>query len=78
MAVINCAARDLNGAEDDVAVTKWVDVFLVEPAFPRKRGTTAVTGGRDVYVEIIGETTSGGAGQTAGQVVRRDLPYLVK
>ena len=78
MAVVNCAARGLNGSENDVAVTKWVDVFLVEPAFPRKRGNTAVTGGRDVYVEIIGETTSGGAGQTAGQVVRRDLPYLIK
>ena len=78
MAVINCAARGLNGSENDVAVTKWVDVFLVEPAFVRKRGTTAVTGGRDVYVEIIGETITGAAGATAGQVVRRDVPYLVK
>lgn len=78
MAVVNCAARRLNGAEDDVPVVKFVDVFLVEPAFPRKRGNTAVTGGRDVYVEIIGETPTGAAGATAGQVVRRDVPYLIK
>jgi hypothetical protein len=78
MAVLNCEARNLNGAETDVPVLKWVDVFLVEPAFVRKRGNTAVTGGRDVYVEIIGETVAGGAGSTAGQVVRRDVPYLIK
>jgi Flp pilus assembly protein TadG len=78
IAVINCEARNLNGAETDVPVIKWVDVFLVEPAFVRKRGNTAVTGGRDVYVEIIGETVAGGAGSTAGQVVRRDVPYLIK
>ena len=78
MAVLNCEARNLNGAENDVPVLKWVDVFLVEPAFVRKRGNTAVTGGRDVYVEIIGETVAGGAGSVAGQVVRRDVPYLIK
>ena len=78
MAVLNCEARNLNGAENEVPVLKWVDVFLVEPAHVRKRGNTAVTGGRDVYVEIIGETVAGGAGSVAGQVVRRDVPYLIK
>jgi hypothetical protein len=78
VAVINCEARELNGAEQDVEVLKWVDVFLVEPAFVRKRGTTAVTGGRDVYVEVIGETGAGTHGSTVGQVVRRDVPYLIK
>lgn len=77
VAVLNCEALGLNGSEDDVSVLKWVDVFLVEPAFQRDRGNTAVTGGRDVYVEIIGETQVG-AGATAGQVIRRDVPYLVK
>jgi hypothetical protein len=78
IAVLNCEARNLNGAENDVTVLKWVDIFLVEPAYVRKRGNTAVTGGRDVYVEIIGETVAGGAGSVAGQVVRRDVPYLIK
>jgi hypothetical protein len=39
-----------------------------------RRGTNA----GDIYVEVIGETTSGGAGATAGQVVRRDKPYLIQ
>jgi hypothetical protein len=78
MAVINCEALGLNGAESNVDVQKWVDVFLVEPAYVRKRGTTAITGGRDVYVEIIGETTPGRTGETAGQVIKRDVPYLVR
>ena len=78
VAVLNCKALGLNGAEQDQPVLKWVDIFLVEPAFPRKRGNQAVTSDRDVYVEIIGETQSGAAGQTAGQVVKRDTPYLVK
>ncbi len=80
MAVINCEARRLNGAEEDVPVEKFVDVFLVEPAFVRRRASDGafVTGGRDVYVEIIGETPTGAAGSTAAQVVRRDVPYLIK
>jgi hypothetical protein len=78
MAVINCEALGLNGAEDDVKVEKWVDVFLVEPTYVRKRGTTAITGGRDVYVEIIGETTPGRTGSTTGQVIKRDVPYLIR
>jgi hypothetical protein len=27
---------------------------------------------------VIGETLTGSAGATAGQVVRRDLPYLIE
>jgi hypothetical protein len=51
---------------------KWVELFLVEPSLQRDR-----TDANDVYAEFIGETQLG-AGQTAGQVVRRDVPYLVK
>ena len=51
---------------------KWIEFFLVEPSLQRPN-----TDANDVYVEIIGETSLG-AGSTAGQVVRRDTPYLVK
>ena len=77
-AVINCEAQNLNGSETGVHVLKWVDLFLVEPSFQRRRGTTVVTEASDVYVELIGETGTGAAGSTAGQVVRRDVPYLIK
>lgn len=78
VAVLNCEALGLNGAETNQPVLKWVDLFLVEPAVVRKRGNAAVTGARDVYVEILGETDVGRYGSTVGQVVRRDVPYLVR
>ena len=31
----------------------------------------------DIYIEVIKETQVG-AGATAGQAIRRDVPYLVK
>ena len=77
-AVINCEAHNLNGSETGVPVLKWVDLFLVEPSYQRRRGSTVVTEATDVYVELIGETASGTAGNTAGQVVRRDVPYLIE
>jgi len=79
VAVINCEAQGLGGREYGVQVLKWVDVFLVEPAIARPQGggPSARTGNGDIYVEMIGEVQTG-AGSTAGQVVRRDVPYLVK
>jgi hypothetical protein len=77
VAVINCEAQGLAGREYDVQVIKWVDVFLVEPAYPRGNGSDTRTTNGDIYVEMIGETQTG-AGSTAGQVIRRDVPYLVK
>ena len=77
-AVLNCDAYGLNGSETGVPVLKWIDLFLVEPSHNRGNGGNKRTDAKDVYVEVIGETSSGAAGQTAGQVVRRDLPYLVK
>jgi hypothetical protein len=72
-AVLNCHARDVHGGGGTVyPVLKWIDMFLVEPSLQRNR-----TDANDVYVEIIGETQMG-AGASAGQVVRRDVPYLVK
>ena len=73
-AVINCTAQSVNGHSENVQVEKWIELFLVEPSLNRLSGRTN-TG--DVYTEVIGETQTG-AGATAGQVIRRDLPYLVK
>ena len=72
-AVLNCNAYDVHGGSNTVyPVLKWIELFLVEPSIQRDR-----TDANDVYAEIIGQTSMG-AGQTAGQVVRRDVPYLVK
>ena len=73
-AVINCTANNVHGSSTNVPVEKWIELFLVEPSIDRASGRTNKG---DVYVEVIGETIAG-AGATAGQVVRRDLPYLVK
>jgi len=72
VAVINCGAEGVAGRTTDVEVTRWIEVFLVEPSLPRAR-----TEASDVYVEVIEETEVGG-GSTAGQVVQRAVPYLVR
>jgi Flp pilus assembly protein TadG len=73
VAVINCTANSVGASSTDVPVQKWVDVFLVEPSLPRPR-----TEQSDIYVEVIEQTATAGGGGTAGQVVRRDTPYLIK
>jgi len=73
VAVINCNAEGVKGRTVDVNVTRWIDVFLVEPSLPRAR-----TENSDVYVEIIGQTSLAGGGSTAAQTIRRDVPYLVQ
>lgn len=73
-AVINCNAYNVHGGGNTVyPVLKWLELFLVEPSLQRPN-----TDPNDVYVEIIGETTLQASGATAGQVTRRDVPYLVK
>ncbi|WP_395000303.1 pilus assembly protein TadG-related protein [Sphingomonas sp.] len=72
LAVVNCTANGVNGNSTNVPVQKWMEMFLVEPSLNRTR-----TNAGDIYAEVIRETISG-AGATAGQVVRRDTPYLVK
>ena len=72
VAVVNCTAASVNGSSTNVPVVKWIDVFLVQPSVARDR-----TSAGDIYGEVIGETQSG-AGQTAGQVVRRDVPYIIR
>jgi Flp pilus assembly protein TadG len=76
VAVINCGAESIqggvNGKKSNVGVTKWIDVFLVEPSVARTR-TTA----NDLYVEVIKERDIG-SNATTGGTVRRDVPYLIE
>lgn len=73
VAVVNCVAQGVQGQAKGVSVLKWVEVFFVEPSLARSR-----TSPGDIYVEIVRETTAGGSAPTNPQVVRRDVPYLVK
>ena len=73
VAVINCEAEDVGASSRNIDVLKWIEVFLIEPTVPRPRSENS-----DIYVEIIGETQVAGGGGTAGQVVRRDVPYLIE
>lgn len=83
-AVINCDARNISPSDTNIPVLKWVDLFLVEPSFARdkcKSGAgcgTAYSQKSDVYVELIGETESGGSGNGGAQTVARDVPYLIE
>lgn len=73
LAVVNCIQQAVQGQVKNVSVVKWVELFLVEPSLARPR-----TNAGDIYVEVVRETTAGGAAPTLAQVVRRDLPYLVR
>ena len=73
VAVVNCQANGVAGNSDDVPVLKWIDAFLVEPSVNRER-----THDGDIYVEVIQETQSGANGETAAQVIKRDVPYLIR
>jgi hypothetical protein len=76
-AVLNCRAVGLAGRDSGIPVPTWLDVFLVEPALNRSRGSVKYTDAKNVYVEAIGITAAGGGGGV-GQVVRRDTPYLIR
>ncbi len=68
----NCSA--LRGSSVPAQIDKWVEMFLVEPGVaPPGRGNG--DGGNEIYLEIIREVDPGG--QNA-QVVRRDVPFLVR
>jgi hypothetical protein len=83
-AVLNCRALNTRGHEVDQPVVKWIDLFLVEPSYNRTRCSSGsgcndkITDKTDIYDVVIGETATGAAGNTAGQVVRRDVPYLIE
>ena len=79
VAVINCQAHRVNGSSKAVPVVEFMDVFLVEPSLNRSRpGNANYTQKDEIYAEIIGRTTAGSAGENAGTVIRRDVPYLIK
>lgn len=72
LAVINCVQQSVNGHSVNVETIKWVDIFLVEPSIARTRTSTD-----EIYIEVIGETETAGNGNQ-GQLIRRDVPYLVR
>jgi len=82
VAVLNCNALSVKGKTTNIPVAKWLDVFLVEPAFNRTGGSGSnkktYTDQKEVYVEVIGQTINGNSGGVAGQVVRKDVPYLIE
>lgn len=79
-AVINCQAEGVQGRTPDVDVAHWVELFLVEPSITRRKAGSSsekLTDANDVYVEVIRAVDVGGDGST-GEVVRRDVPYLIR
>lgn len=68
----NCGS--LHGASTPVQISKWVEMFLVEPGVASP-GRGNGDGGNEIYLEVIREVDPGGA---APQVVRRDTPYLIR
>lgn len=70
--VDNCA--DLNGTSVPAEIGKWVDMFLVEPAYNRGNGVT----GTEVYFEVVRNNTVAGSESTGSQIIRRDVPYLIR
>lgn len=78
VAVVDCTG--LSGKKP-VTPIDWIDVFLVEPSTKREVGSgpskTTYTEVGDIYVEVIGRTSTG-TGGTTNQFVRRDTPYLVR
>jgi Flp pilus assembly protein TadG len=79
VAVVNCVANNVRGSSTGVPVRRWIDVFLVEPSWDRRDAANNRRSQKDqIYIEIIGETTTGSAGETAGSVVQRDVPYLLR
>jgi len=68
----NCA--NLSGTSVPVQISRWVDMFFVEPGINgRGNGST----NDEIYLEVVRETQTAGNGSNA-QVIRRDVPYLVK
>jgi hypothetical protein len=68
----NCAS--LSGSSVPVQIGKWVDMFFVEPGI-NGRGNGSLND--EIYLEVIREAEVVGDGTNA-QVIRRDVPYLVK
>ncbi|MFB9048903.1 pilus assembly protein TadG-related protein [Sphingobium indicum] len=70
--VDNCA--ELTGNSKPAKISKWVDMFLVEPAFDRGNGVN----GTEIYLEVVSNNKVSGNESTGAQVIRRDVPYLIR
>jgi Flp pilus assembly protein TadG len=75
-AVLNCRALNVNGKTTNVPVPTWLKLFLVEPAFQRTNGPTKYTDQKDIYVEFLEKSEA--QDDDFEEVVRRDVPYLIK
>jgi Flp pilus assembly protein TadG len=75
VAVVNCTAEGVSGHTTDIAVQKFIDIFLVQPALARSVGVRTENG--DIYVEIIGETANA-TNEGAVQLVKKSVPYLIE
>lgn len=67
VAVVNCVDQSVNGNSVNIQTVGWLEAFLVEPSYNRAR-----TNAGDVYVEVIGATTTG------VQLVSKKVPYLIE
>ena len=68
----NCPS--LSGSSVPVQISKWVDMFFVEPgSTDRGNGVT----NDEIYLEAIREIETAGDGTNA-QLIRRDVPYLIE
>jgi Flp pilus assembly protein TadG len=76
VAVLNCNALNAHGKTRDVPVPSWLKVFLVEPAIKRGSGTDLYTDTKDIYVEFVEKSKA--QDDDFSEVVRRDVPYLIK
>jgi Flp pilus assembly protein TadG len=75
VAVINCTAEGVSGHTTDMTVTKWIDIFLVQPSLARSTGVR--TSNADIYVEIVGSTANA-TDEGAVQLVKKSIPYLIE
>lgn len=75
VAVINCTAEGISGHTTNVTVTKWIDIFLVQPSLARTVGMRTENG--DIYVEVIG-VTENATDEGAIQLVKKSVPYLIE
>jgi Flp pilus assembly protein TadG len=78
VAVLDCYALNAHGKTTNVPVPSWLKVFLTEPAIKRGTGSnsTLYTDTKDIYVEYIEKSKS--QDDQFSEVVRRDVPYLIK
>jgi hypothetical protein len=79
VAVVNCTGLTGHKAVNPI---DWIDAFLVEPSLSRDNGLgggakVTYTNLGDIYVEVIGRTSTG-TGGTTNQFVRHDKPYLIR